>query len=328
MPVICTGSIAYDYLMTFPGYFRDQILPDRLETISLSFLVDTLTRQRGGTAPNIAYTMALLGKPAFIVGTVGEDFCDYRLWLEAHGLDTRYIREIKGKFTASFFANTDQANNQICSFYTGAMAHAGEISLHELQSEHPDLIVISPNDPAAMDQYVRECAELNYRYVYDPGQQVARVSGEELARGVLGAYSLFCNEYEFELLQKHTGLTRTQIMDKVHLVVVTLGKNGAESFVDGVCTKTPVVPPEQLIDPTGVGDAFRGGFLRGWQLNLDWETCGQIGALAATYCLEQAGTLNHEYTLTDFVTRYRRHFDDQGRLDILLKVEKESQPGR
>ncbi len=224
MPVICTGSIAYDYLMTFPGYFRDHILPDRLETISLSFLVDTLTRQRGGTAPNIAYTMALLGQKPLIMGTVGEDFCDYRIWLEAQGLDTRFIREIKGKFTASFFANTDQANNQICSFYTGAMAHASEISLRELQGEHPELVVISPNDPAAMDQYVRECGELGLRYLYDPGQQVARVSGEELARGIQGAYSLFCNEYEFELLQKHTRMTAAQIFAKVHLVVVTLGE--------------------------------------------------------------------------------------------------------
>lgn len=319
MPVICTGSIAYDYLMTFPGYFRDHILPDRLETISLSFLVDTLTRQRGGTAPNIAFTLALLGEPALIVGTVGEDFRDYRYWLESHGLDTRYIREINGKFTASFFANTDQANNQICSFYTGAMAYAGEVSLRGLQTEQPDLVVISPNDPAAMDQYVRECGELNFRYLYDPGQQVARVSGEELARGILGAYSLFCNEYEFELLQKHTGLTRAQILDKVHLVVVTLGKNGADIYTDADCTHTPVVPPERIVDPTGVGDAFRGGFLRGWLLGLNWETCGQMGALAATYCLEQSGTQNHGYTLADFIARYRRHFDDQGSLELLLK---------
>lgn len=318
MSVICTGSIAYDYLMTFPGFFRDHILPDRLETISLSFLVDTLTRQRGGTAPNIAFTMALLGKPALIAGTVGEDFGDYRAWLESHGLNTKYIREIKGKFTASFFANTDQANNQICSFYTGAMAHAGEISLGEMLADRPELVVISPNDPGAMDQYVRECSELKLHYLYDPGQQVARVSGEELARGVMNAYSLFCNEYEFDLLQKHTGLSRAQILKAVHLVVVTLGKNGAECYVDGECsTRTPVVPADKIVDPTGVGDAFRGGFLVGWQLGLDWQTCGQMGALAATYCLEQSGTQNHSYTPAEFVARYRRHFDDQGKLDIL-----------
>ncbi len=318
MPVICTGSIAYDYLMTFPGYFRDQILPDQLETISLSFLVDSMTRQRGGIAPNIAYTMALLGEPPLIVGTVGEDFGDYRRWLEDHNLDTRYIRVVPGKFTASFFANTDLANSQISSFYTGAMAHAGELSLEELVPEHPDLVIISPNDPGAMDQYVRECARLGLRYLYDPGQQVARSSGDELRRGVENAYSLFCNEYEFELLQKHTQLSRAEMIKRVKLLVVTLGKNGADIYFDGDCTHTPVVPPQQIADPTGVGDAFRGGFVRAWQLGLDWTTCGQAGALAATYCLEQKGTQNHFYTPAEFVARYRQHFDDRGKLDALI----------
>ena len=323
MPVICTGSIAYDYLMTFPGYFRDHILPDRLETISLSFLVDTMTRQRGGTAPNIAYTLALLGDSPLIVGTVGEDFGDYRTWLEDHHLDTRFIRNIAGKFTASFFANTDKANNQICTFYTGAMANAGEISISELQAEHPELVLISPNDPGAMDLYVGECIELNIPYLYDPSQQVARVSGSQLRRGVENACSLFCNEYEFELLQKHTGLSRQEILDRVYLVVITLGKNGADIYADGGCTHTPIVPPEQIADPTGVGDAFRGGFIRGWRLGLDWTTCGQMGALAATYCLEQRGTQNHVYSPAEFVARYRYFFDDEGKLDVLAgRVQK------
>jgi adenosine kinase len=318
MSVICTGSIAYDYLMTFPGHFRDHILPDRLESISLSFLVDSLTRQRGGTAPNIAYTLALLGEPSLIVGTVGEDFGDYRRWLEEHNLDTRYIREVPGKFTASFFANTDRDNNQICSFYTGAMAHAAEISLDELIPEHPDLVIISPNDPGAMDQYVMECARHELPILYDPGQQVARSSGSDLRRGVENAYSLFCNEYEFELLQKHTGLSRAEIIDQVELLVVTLGKNGADIYSNGECTHTQVVTPQQIADPTGVGDAFRGGFVRAWHLGLDWTTCGQVGALAATYCLEKNGTQNHTYSQAEFIARYRQHFDDGGKLDSLL----------
>ena len=318
MTVICTGSIAYDYLMTFPGYFRDHILPDRLDSISLSFLVDSLTRQRGGTAPNIAYNLALLGEASLIVGTVGEDFGDYRRWLEEHNLDTRYIREVPDKFTASFFANTDKANNQICSFYTGAMANAGEISLDELLPEHPELVIISPNDPGTMDQYVGECARFGLRYLYDPGQQVARSSGAELRRGVENAYSLFCNEYEFELLQKHTGLSREEMITRLNLLVVTLGEKGADIFSDGECTHTQVVPPQQIADPTGVGDAFRGGFIRAWNLGLDWSTCGQVGALAATYCLEHHGTQNHAYNIEEFIARYRQHFDDGGKLDRLL----------
>jgi adenosine kinase len=319
MSVICTGSIAYDYLMTFPGYFKDHILPEHLQSISLSFLVDSMTRQRGGTAPNIAYTLALLGDSPLLAGTAGEDFGEYRSWLEEHGIDTRYVRTIAGKYTASFFANTDLANNQICSFYTGAMANASEISIAALSVERPELVLISPNDPAAMDQYVRECSQLGIHYLYDPGQQVARVSGEELKCGIEHAYSLFCNEYEFELLQKHTGLSREQILGGVKLVVVTLGKDGADIYFEGQCTHTPVVPPDQIADPTGVGDAFRGGFVRGWRLGLDWTTCGQMGALAATYCLEQHGTQNHSYTPAEFVARYRAHFDDHGKLDVLLK---------
>jgi adenosine kinase len=320
MSVICTGSIAYDYLMTFPGYFKDHILPEHLQSISLSFLVDSMTRQRGGTAPNIAYTLALLGDIPLLAATAGEDFGEYRQWLEEHRVDTRYVRTIAGKYTASFFANTDRANNQICSFYTGAMAHATEISIEALAAERPELVLISPNDPAAMDQYVRECSRLGIHYLYDPGQQVARVSGEELKRGIEHAYSLFCNEYEFELLQKHTGLSRAQILGGVKLVVVTLGENGADIYFEGQCIHTPVVPPAQIADPTGVGDAFRGGFVRGWRLGLDWATCGQMGALAATYCLEQHGTQNHSYTPAEFVARYREHFDDGGKLDVLLKL--------
>ena len=184
MTIVLTGSIAFDYLMTYPGYFRDHIVPERLDTISLSFLVDQLERVRGGTAPNIAYTMALLGGKPVVFGTVGEDAGEYLAWLKQVGVDTRFIRTVPGVFTASFFANTDLANNQIASFYTGAMAHARDLSLKELGDLRPDLVVISPNDPVAMDHYVTECKADGIPYLYDPGQQVARSSGAELARGV------------------------------------------------------------------------------------------------------------------------------------------------
>lgn len=318
MSIVCTGSIAYDYLMTFPGYFRDHILPERLDKISLSFLVDSMVRQRGGTGPNIAYTLALLGEHPLLVGTVGEDFTDYRVWLESKGVDTRFVREIPGKYTASFFANTDLANNQIATFYAGAMANAAEISIHELVDEHPELVVVSPNDPKAMDQYVAQCKELSIPYLYDPSQQIVRVDPQELRNGVEGANSLFVNDYEFDLLQKHTRLTENQILSMVEFMVVTYGKDGAIIYVEGQEYRIPTVPPEKIIDPTGVGDAFRGGFLRGYQLGLDWQTCGQMGALAATYCLEQRGTQSHFYTPAEFVARYRTCFHDGGVLDVLL----------
>ncbi|HEX7394229.1 MAG TPA: carbohydrate kinase family protein [Anaerolineaceae bacterium] len=319
MSIVCTGSIAYDYLMTFPGYFRDHFLPDRLDKISLSFLVDSMVRQRGGTGPNIAYTLALLGEHPLLVGTVGEDFTDYRVWLESKGVDTCFVREIPGKYTASFFANTDLSNNQIATFYTGAMANAAEISMLELVDQHPELVVISPNDPKAMDQYVAQCKELNIPYLYDPSQQIVRVDPQELRRGVDGAAGLFVNDYEFELLQKHTGLTENQILSMVEFMVVTHGKDGAIIYVEGEEYRIPTVPPEKIVDPTGVGDAFRGGFLRGYQLGLDWQTCGQMGALAATFCLEQRGTQSHSYTPAEFVARYRTCFHDGGAMDVLLR---------
>jgi adenosine kinase len=303
--------------MSFPGYFREHILPDRLESISLSFLVDTMVRQRGGTAPNIAYTLALLGEHPQVLATVGEDFAEYRAWLESKGVDTSLTKVVPGTYTASFFANTDLANNQICSFYTGAMAHAATLSLRDLPVK-PDLVIVSPNDPKAMDQNVAECKELGIPYLYDPSQQIVRVSGEEIRRGVEGAASLFVNEYEFELLQKHTGLTPSQVMERVGFLVVTLGEKGAAIYADGQKYTVPAVAPKAILDPTGVGDAFRGGFVRGLRLGLGWDTCGKMGALAAVYCLETRGPQEHNYTLAEFVARYREHFDDQGQLDALV----------
>jgi adenosine kinase len=319
MAIVLTGSVAFDYLMTFPGHFHEQIIPEKLNTISLSFLVDSLTRQRGGIAPNIAYTLALLGEKPKVMATAGQDFEEYRCWLESKGVDTAYIKVIAEKFTASFFENTDMDNNQIASFYTGAMADAGKVSIKEMQQGEVDYVVISPNDPAAMDQYVRECTELGIPYLYDPSQQIARNDHSELRRGVENAHAVFCNDYEYELLQKHTGLDAATIEKTVKLLVVTLGEKGAVIKSGGKTYQIPVVPPIKIVDPTGVGDAFRGGFLRGYRLGLDLQTCGQMGSLAATYVLEQKGTQNHHYSIVEFIKRYREHFDDHGVLDILSK---------
>jgi adenosine kinase len=319
MTVVLTGSIAFDYLMTYPGYFRDHIVPERLDTISLSFLVDQLERVRGGTAPNIAYTLALLGGKPVVFGTVGEDAAEYLAWLSSAGVDTRVIHTVKGVFTASFFANTDLANNQIASFYTGAMAHARDYSINEVAGEKPELVVISPNDPVAMERYVAECKQLNIPYLYDPGQQVARSSGDELCRGVQGASILFVNAYEWELLQKHTHLCADEILSTVPLVVITLGAKGVEIHDSGKVYTLPAVQERVIVDPTGVGDAFRGGFLRGYQLGLDWQLCAQMGNLAAVYCLEHKGPQTHHYSAEEFVNRFREFYTDQGALDVLLK---------
>ena len=318
MKIVCNGSIAYDYLMSFPGYFKDHIIPEHLDSISLSFLVDSMVKQRGGVAPNIAYTLALLNEKPFLMGTVGEDFEDYRQWLVSKGVDCSYVKVIPGVFTASFFANTDLANNQICSFYTGAMAHAATYSM-DIFYEKPDLVVISRNDPTGMDHYVQECHQKQIPYLYDPSQQIVRLNDEQLRRGVEWSQSLFVNEYEFELIQKHAGMTSDQIRDAVEVLVVTLGEKGSVVYSRGKEYTIPVVSVENIVDPTGVGDAFRGGFLKGLCLNADLQICGQMGSVAAAYCLEQRGTQNHHYSPAEFVQRYRKHFNDQGVLDALMK---------
>ena len=318
MDVLITGSVAYDYLMTFPGKFEEQILPERLKSISLSFLVDGMSKQRGGIAPNIAYSMALLGERPRVMATVGADFADYRAWLDAQGVDTSLMTVVPNEFTASFFATTDRVNAQIASFYPGAMGYASTQSLKELASK-PDLVVVSPNAPDAMMKFPAECRDLGIKYLYDPSQQVLRLEGSELARDMEGAYFLFCNDYEFGLISKKTGWDMQQILKHVKVLVVTRGKDGADLYTNGDQTFIPTVPEREIVDPTGVGDAFRGGFLAGYAHGFDWKLCGEIGSLAAVYCLEQRGPQAHHYTRQEFVQRFRDHFDDAGKLNQLLE---------
>lgn len=319
MKIALTGSIAYDYLMSFPGHFQEHFLADKLDSISLSFLVDKMVKRRGGIGPNIGYTMALLGGSPILFSTVGGDFGEYRSWLEDQGVDTSGVKVIEDDFTASFFATTDRSNCQIASFYPGAMAHAAQVKLTEWKGDPLDLIVISPTDPGAMNQYIDEAAELGVPYLYDPSQQTVRLSGDELRKGVEGAYALFVNYYEFCLIEKHTGLTLADIQDRVEILVITRGEGGSLIYSGGEEIEVNVVPPGAIIDPTGVGDAYRGGFLTGLSYQLDMELCGQIGALAASYCLETDGPQSHAYTPEEFIERFRGHFDDQGKLDVMLK---------
>ncbi len=318
MDIVLTGSVAYDYLMTFPGLFKENIIPEKLEHISLSFLVDGMVKRRGGIAPNIAYTMALLGGRPRVMATVGEDFADYRATLENAGVDTTLMKVIPGVFTASFFCNTAQSTAQIASFYPGAMDHAAELSFHDLE-QTPDWVVVSPNSPDAMVKYPQECQDLGIPYLYDPSQQIPRMTGEDLRLSVEGASALMVNDYEFELIKKKTGMLKTKILEGLQFMVITRGDEGASIYVDGKEICTPVVPPREILDPTGVGDAFRGGFLTGFSHGFDWGICGKMGALAATCCLESMGTQEHRYTVPEFVARFREHFEDGSVLDTLVR---------
>lgn len=320
MKIVVTGSIAFDYLMSFPGRFTDAFLVDKIEKVSLSFLVDSLRRQRGGTAPNIAYTLALLGDRPRVMATAGQDFGEYRAWLNEQGVDTSAIVEVEDDYCASFFVNTDQDHNQIASFYTGAMSHAWKLTFADYAAD-ADLTIITPNDPEAMRRYVAECKQLGIAYIYDPSQQTLRLSGEDLCEGLDGCRLLTVNEYEFSLIQEKTGLSETEILDRVGGLVVTMGSSGSRLVVDGHDEMIPAAPPERIVEPTGAGDAYRAGLMRGMQLGVPWSIAGRMGALAAVYVLEQLGPQNHYYRRNDFVARYRRHFDDEGALDVLIDSE-------
>jgi adenosine kinase len=311
MSIIVTGSIAYDYLMSFPGKFTEHFLPEHMNRVSLSFLVDTMDKRRGGCAPNIAYTLALLGERPRLMGTAGQDFGDYRRWLDAAGVDTSLVRDVPGKFTAAFFCSTDDENNQIASFYTGAMANAGELSFRDARDA--TLAIISPNDPGAMVQYAEECRAIRLPFIWDPGQQCARMSGPELRDGLIGAALVICNDYELELLRQKTSLGEDTMLDHVGKLVVTKGEHGCSIFTRDGRIDVPAVRPDRIVDPTGVGDAFRGGLMKGLARGADLRVCAELGAVAATYALEHLGGQSHAFTWEEFAARYESHF---GALDL------------
>ena len=306
MKLIVTGSIAFDYLMSFPGKFTEHILADHLQRVSLSFLVDSMDKRRGGCAPNIAYTLALLGERPCLVATAGQDFKEYDEWLQAAGIDTSHVRHVPDKFTASFFCSTDMENNQIASFYIGAMANASELSLRTIQQ--PGLVIISPNDPGAMIQYAEECRTIGVPFIFDPGQQCARLSGDELRDGISGARLVISNDYEFELIRQKTGLDEQQVLEQVSALVITRGEDGCSVYESHSRIDVPSITPHRIVDPTGVGDAFRGGLMKGMATGKSFKESAQLGTVAATYALEHLGGQSHAYTIKEFRERYAEHF--------------------
>lgn len=317
MSVVLTGSIAYDYIMSFPGYFKDHILPEKIHEISVSFLVDSMKKQRGGIATNIAYNLSLLGERPKIMATVGEDFEEYRRWLELHFIDTSAIIAIPDEFTASFFVSTDKQQNQIASFYTGAMAHAHLVSFKDHVNGGIELAVISPNDPNAMVQYVAECKELDIPYVYDASQQIIRLSGADLVEGCTGSKMIVLNDYELEMLKNKTGWNDKQVAASTETLIVTYGDQGSKITHRGRTMDIPPVVPRRQGEPTGAGDAYRAGILKGMMHDCSWELTGRLGSLAATYVLEEHGTQNHRYELPEFIERFRQEFGEWEEIEKL-----------
>jgi adenosine kinase len=291
--IAVTGSIATDNLMRFPGRFSEQLLADHLQKVSLSFLVDDLVIHRGGVAGNIAYAIGVLGGDVALVGAAGDDFGDYREWLKGHGVNCDHVLVSKTAHTARFVCTTDLEMAQIASFYPGAMSEARNIKLADVVSSigTPDLVVIGANDPDAMVVHTEECRTLGLAFAADPSQQLARLSGEEISKLIDGATYLFTNDYEWDLLLSKTGWSDADVLAQVGLRVTTLGADGADIVDrDGSKIHVGVVPETSKVDPTGVGDAFRAGFLTGRSSGLSFERSAQLGSLVAVLVLESTGT--------------------------------------
>ena len=255
--ILIGGSIAFDNIMEFPGLFKEHILPDRIQALNVSFLVDTLKKVRGGTAPNIAYNLALVGESPMIYGTAGKDFYEYKDWLNKNGDGTELIRILEDDFTANCFITTDMSNNQITGFYPGAMAKDHEMSIKDLNLNEISMMVIAPTDPIAMNKWVLECQELELPYLYDPGMQIPRVSGHELIKGIMGSKIAIFNEYEYNMMVEKTALSREEILNSVDLLVETLGARGSNLWTSKERVHVPAAKPHHVIDPTGAGDAYK-----------------------------------------------------------------------
>ena len=295
MRIAVTGSIATDHLMSFSGRFVDQLMPDKLDTISLSFLVDNLQIRRGGVAANIAFGLGCLGLRPLLVGTAGADFADYRRWLDGHGVDTSAVRESSSHYTARFVATTDAAMSQIASFYAGAMSEDRSIDLSELAGQ-ADLVLIGAGDPEAMASFTAQCRKLQVPFAADTSQQLASLDGDQVRELVDGAAYLFCNEYEAKLITHKTGWSDEEVTAQVGVRVTTLGAAGAR--VDRSGRDPVLVPPVPGVvpaEPTGAGDAFRAGFLAATAWGLSVERSAQLGNMMAAHVLETTGP--QEYKL-------------------------------
>ena len=304
--IAVTGSIATDHLMRFPGRFSEQLLAEHLQKVSLSFLVDDLVVHRGGVAGNMAYAIGVLGGRAALVGAAGVDFTDYREWLEAAGVDCDNVLISDTAHTARFVCTTDTDMAQIASFYPGAMSQARNIKLANVVEAigTPELVIVGANDPDTMFLHTDECRKLGLAFAADPSQQLARLSGEEIRQLIDGATYLFTNDYEWDLLQSKTGWTDADVLAQVGLRVTTLGAKGVDLVaVDGTNIHVDVVPETAQVDPTGVGDAFRAGFLTARSAGLSLERAAQLGSLVAVLVLETTGTQNWTWNAEEAKTR-------------------------
>lgn len=324
MKIAVAGSVGNDHLMTFTGKFTDSLVAESLSKVSLSFLVDSLDIRRGGCGANISFGMAALGLNPILIAAVGKDWADYDAWLSRHGVDTSHVHISQNLFTATFMVTTDDDLNQIASFFPGAMSEAREIELGPIIDKVGkfDLLVISPDDPEAMIRHSETARSLDIPFAADPSQQMARMSGEEIKLLVDGATYLFLNEYELALALQKTGWTDAELMDRVKVRVITLGSNGVRVEEHGQANVEVAVPQEQgKVDPTGIGDSFRSGFIAGLSWGFNHERCAQLGSMLATYCLETKGTQEYRFDESEFLSRFELAYGTLARAEIEGKIK-------
>jgi adenosine kinase len=301
--VLCTGSIAFDYILTFKGRFKDHILLDKTHILNLSFLVDDLQKRRGGVAGNYAYNLALLGYPAAVLATAGTDAAEYRDWLAAHGVDCTGLRLLDGEMSATGFTTTDMDDNQLTGYYGGAMWRAAMLGLDD-GPPGVDAVIVGPNDPGAMKRLVRECRERDVPFVFDPAHQLPMMDGADVANGIDGAWIVIGNDYELELIQERTKRDMQGLLELAEMVVTTLGRHGSRITTRDGSVDIPAAAAVRELDPTGAGDAYRAGLVAGLLRGLDLYAAGCVGSLAATHAVEHVGTIEHGYTREDFSRRH------------------------
>lgn len=324
-PVILSASIAYDYIMSFPGSFEDHILPDKTHVLSVSFLVDRLRRQRGGVAGNVAYNLALLGAHPTLVGAVGSDFGPYLDDFAQRSIDLSRVVTIPEELTASAFMMTDRQDNQIAAFYPGASNHSGEISVADLAA-YATYGLVGAAAPEAMRRHAAEIAAAPCRLIYDPSQQVVALPAEDLVAGFHQAWAVVGNDYEYAMIEQKTGLTVRDIEQLVDLLVITYGEEGSEFRQNGRSTRIPAALTDKVTDPTGAGDAYRAGLIKGLLLDLDNEITGRIASLIATYAVEQVGTQEHSFTPKQFVERFNSQFPEAAGAITVDQLQRQQQP--
>jgi adenosine kinase len=305
--VLCTGSIAYDYILTFKGKFKDHILPDKTHILNLSFLVDDLQKRRGGVAGNYAYNLRLLGQPAAILATAGTDATEYRDWLVANGVDCTGLRLLDGQISATGFTTTDMDDNQLTGYYGGAMWRAGMLGLDDAP-EGVEAVIIGPNDPGAMKRLVSECRERRVPFVFDPAHQLPMLDGADVTDSTTGAWIVIGNDYELELIQQRTQRDMKGLLELSEIVVTTLGRHGSRIATRDSTVDIPAAPAMREADPTGAGDAYRAGLVAALLRGLDVAAAGRVASLAATYAVEHVGTIEHGYTREEFRARHREAF--------------------